>query len=72
MLHSQPCPYLHYLNEIKVLNATTFLMAYSNSLDFLTTFYDKINAQGNLALITAKTIQQPFKLHAVLTELISA
>lgn len=57
MLHSQPCPNLHYLNGLKLLNATTFLVAYTNSLDFLTTFYGKINPHGTLAWNTAKTIQ---------------
>lgn len=35
MLHS---PNLYYLNELKTLNVATCLMAYTNNLDFLTTF----------------------------------
>lgn len=47
-------------------------MAYTNSLDFLTTFYGKANPHGNLAWTVAKTIEWSFKLHGILTELIRA
>lgn len=57
MLHSQPCPNLRYLNESKPLNATIFLMTYTNSLDFLTTFYGKINPYRNWAQSTAKIMK---------------
>lgn len=72
MLHSQPCPNLCCSNELKLLNAATCLMAYTNSLDFLTTFYGKANPHGNLAWTVAKTIEWSFKLHGILTELIRA
>lgn len=57
MLHSQPCPNLCYINELKLLNAATCLMAYTNSLGFLTTFYGKASPHGNLAWTIAKTIK---------------
>lgn len=57
MLHSQQCPNLCCSNELKLLNTATCLMAYTNSLDFLTTFYGKANPHGNLAWTVAKTIE---------------
>lgn len=72
MLHSQPCPNLYYLNKLKMLNVATCVMAYTNNLDFLTTFYGKANPHGNFAWNIAKIIESCFKLHGILTELIRA